>query len=145
MSLHRPMTRTCSGTKEREPPRHRRQLPRARPQHLQDLAPRHRPTDRRQTCLYVVHRCQGRPTLRNRLGCRCRMLHRISIFGGPYIFEGTCLFLKASSLLLPPRLLNSRAFFSFFPCNHIINKKIIIFFFRRSKRQRNFCLLFFTS
>ena len=72
----RPMTRTCSGTKEREPPRHRRQLPRARPQHLQDMAPRHRPTHRRQTCLYVVHRCQGRPTLRNRLVCRCRVLHR---------------------------------------------------------------------
>ena len=58
------------------PPRHRRQLPRAHHQHLQGLAPRHRPTDRRQTCLYVVHRCQGRPTLRNRLGCRCRVLHR---------------------------------------------------------------------
>jgi hypothetical protein len=32
----------------------------------------------------------------------------------------------------------SRAFFLFFPCNHIINIKKIIFFFRRSKRQRNF-------
>jgi hypothetical protein len=36
-------------------------------------------------------------------------------------------------------------FLIFFPCNHIINKKIIIFFLRRSKRQRIFCLLFFTS
>jgi hypothetical protein len=38
----------------------------------------------------------------------------------------------------------TRAFFLFSPCNHIINiyKKI---FFRRSKRQRNFCLLFFAS
>ena len=33
-----------------------------------------------------------------------------------------------------------RAFFSFSPCNHIINIKKI--FFRRSKRQRNFSLLF---
>jgi hypothetical protein len=61
---------------EGHPQCHRRQLPRARPQHLQGLAPTHRPTDRRQTCLYVVHRCQGRPTLRNRLGCPCRVLHR---------------------------------------------------------------------
>ncbi len=30
-----------------------------------------------------------------------------SIFGGPYVFEGTCLFMKAPSLLLPPS--------SFFP------------------------------
>ncbi len=59
---------------EGHPPRHRRQLPRARLQHLQGLAPRHQPTDRRQTCLYVVHRCQGRPTL-NRLGCWRRVLH----------------------------------------------------------------------
>jgi hypothetical protein len=42
-------------------------------------------------------------------------------------------------------LLNSRAFFSFFPCNHFINKQIIIFFFRRSKRQRNFSLFYFAS
>jgi hypothetical protein len=35
-------------------------------------------------------------------------------------------------------VVNSRAFFLFFPCNHIINIKKIIFFFRRSKRQRNF-------
>ena len=32
-----------------------------------------------------------------------------SIFGGPYIFEGTCLFMKAPSLLLPP------SSFLFFP------------------------------
>ena len=38
----------------------------------------------------------------------------------------------------------SRAFFSFSPCNHITNVKKKIFF-RRSKRQRNFCLLFFAS
>jgi hypothetical protein len=95
---------------EGHPPRHSRQLPRARLQHLQGLAPRHffffNPgpvwrvpipnrytakaklcfcknnkrriiiTDRRQTCLYVVHWCQGLPTLRNRLGCLCRVLHR---------------------------------------------------------------------
>ena len=60
---------------EGPPPRHRRQLPRAHHQHLQELAPRHRPTHRRRTCLYIIHRCQGRPTLRNRLGCRCRVLH----------------------------------------------------------------------
>ena len=60
---------------EGPPPRHRRQLPRAHHQHLQDMAPRHRPTHRRRTCLYIIHRCQGRPTLRNRLGCRCRVLH----------------------------------------------------------------------
>ena len=32
-----------------------------------------------------------------------------SIFGGAYIFEGTCLFMKAPSLLLPP------SSFLFFP------------------------------
>jgi hypothetical protein len=35
-------------------------------------------------------------------------------------------------------LLNSKAFFLFFPCNHIINIKKKNFFFRRSKRQRSF-------
>jgi hypothetical protein len=38
----------------------------------------------------------------------------------------------------------SRAFFLFFPCNHIINIKKK-FFFRRSKIQRNFSLLVFAS
>jgi len=36
----------------------------------------------------------------------------------------------------------SRAFFSFSPCNHIINIYKIFFFFRRSKRQCNFSLNF---
>ena len=44
-----------------------------------------------------------------------------------------------------PPLLISSAFFSFFPCNHFINKQIIFFFFRRSKRQRNFSLFYFAS
>jgi hypothetical protein len=48
---------------EGHPQRHHQQLPREHRQGLPDLAPKHRPTDHRQTCLYVVHRCQGRPTL----------------------------------------------------------------------------------
>jgi hypothetical protein len=63
-----------SASAPRGPPAASPPIPRRHRQRLQDLASRHRPTDRRQACLRVVRRCQGRPALRqHRLGRRGRV------------------------------------------------------------------------